>query len=316
MKKAAVICAEGLGDSLNMMIASYALSKQGYQVDTYSRQLFSLGKWLPPIGSFPNKPPIEEYERVFSSYDLVVLQHENSERAKTIRSLYIQKKIPHLITFYNNYRISKHDPIKEGIDFAFDESFPMADNVALSMQKLFSLLYPSKALGLSPPDSLTHRKYRKRVVLHPTSTRSEKNWSKPQFYKLCQKLRSAGYTPWITLPEREKEQWKEIESHGVHLPTITSLEESASIFYESGYFIGNDSGPGHLASYLQIPLITISPFHCISHWQPGWFPSLLMKPYPFCPNMKGLRLKEKHWQRFLPVGSVFRNFKKLVSLHP
>jgi heptosyltransferase III len=310
-KKAAILCAEGLGDSLNMMIAGYALFKHGYQVTTFSNQLPFLHQWLPRDQIFTNKPEKKDFENILSSFDLVVLQHENSDKAKFVKSLAAAKKIKKLITFYHNYRTTKHPPLVPGLDFAFDEKISVADNVASAMQSFLNLPYPSKAIGLIVPTGLQHRRYKKRVILHPTSARDVKNWSRKKFFKLGRQLAHEGFDPWILLPSKERSFWLEAEKYHITLPVITSLEQSASILYESGFFIGNDSGPGHLASYLNIPLITISPFPSISHWQPGWYKSIIIRPNKLCPNIKGLRLKESRWQSFVTVHSVKKAFQKL-----
>lgn len=309
--KAAVICAEGLGDSLNMMIASYQLAQKGYQVTTFSHQLPTLHFWLPKDLAFEKKPDISLYEKVFAPFDLIVLQHENSHRAKMVRFLAQEQKIK-LVTFYNNYRKSKHGPLEEN-DFVFDESIPMAGNVAVAIQKYLGLASPCKEIGLVPPSGLHHRS-KKRVVLHPTSSRKEKNWTRKGFVSLAKKLQKSGFEPLIAV--KEYDEWKEVKNHGIDLPRISSLQDLADLLYESSYFIGNDSGPGHLASYLEIPSLIISPYDHISHWQPGWLPCTIVRPYPLAINIKGFRMKEKWWPYFLPVYKVFSFFSSLKKSYP
>ena len=48
MKKAAVLPAQGIGDGLLMLVASYNLQEAGYEVTTYQPLLKQLTPWLSP----------------------------------------------------------------------------------------------------------------------------------------------------------------------------------------------------------------------------------------------------------------------------
>ena len=73
--------------------------------------------------------------------------------------------------------------------------------------------------------------------------------------------------------------------------------------------IGNDSGVGHLASCLGIPTLTICRSQMAANfWRPGWSKGAVITPPAWVPNLKGLRLRDQHWQKFISVKKVYKTF--------
>lgn len=310
MKKVAVLPGLGVGDAIIMMIAAHHYQKAGYEVTIFSNPMITFSDWFNGF-SFLQRPSMEDFYEVFSQFDITLLQHENSDRAKYLYSLHQEGKLKQLITFYNNYRTSKHFPLKEKSDFAFDESKSMVDNVVDALKELLPSLSITKEIGLQIPKSLKYQRFINRVIIHPTSSLNEKNWSKSKFFHLAKKLISKGYRPAFCVSPKERPDWIQAQEYGIDVPLTAKLSDLAKLLYESRFFIGNDSGPGHLASYLNIPSIIFAPKPCIQHWMPGWKPAQLIKPPQWIPNIKGLRLREKKWQFFIPVSKVIKIINKL-----
>lgn len=304
-KRALVIPVCGFGDGLIMLIAASFLKEEGYEVTIINNFLPSLSDLLPFYTLLPFK---EEFPTDFF-YDMIILQNDNSLRAKKIISSKKEKKI-NLKIFYPSYKPSKHGPLTED-DFAFDPSKTMADNVFLACKKLFpNSKKEDKKAGVILPNTLTYQKWKKRVVLHPFSGDSKKNWPLKKYLKLAKKLSKAGFEPTFVFSEKEQSFFPlKLEKKA-----FNSLKELLFFIYESKYFIGNDSGPGHLASYLEIPSLIISDSKKrMQLWQPGWKKAKLITPPIFVPNIKGFRLREKKWTFCIPVFFVFKEFKKLIK---
>ena len=105
MKKIAVVCAQGMGDALIMHIASHNLAQEKIEVLTFSDHLQGFGKWLDRY-SFAKQPLPIEIEETFKNFDAVILQHDNSIKAKTIKNLKIK-----VYGFYGSHEESKHGPL-------------------------------------------------------------------------------------------------------------------------------------------------------------------------------------------------------------
>lgn len=279
MKKVAVVCAQGIGDSLIMHIAAHNFTKSGYEVTTFSNHLGSFRSWLPSY-QFALQPSVEEIETLFSSFDLIILQHDNSPKAKKIKTL------PNCFTFYGSHSPEKHGSLSS-YDYVCNPNHSMVDNLVSALTQWFG--FTSKENGLTPPPGLIHRKYPKRIAIHPDGSSLEKKWTLSKFQKLSTLLTKQGYEPiFLTLNEK---------------PLCSTLEALASFLYESGSFIGNDSGPGHLASYLQIPSLIIgqNPKH-FRLWRPGWLPAIIATPSPWVSYFKFTR---KRWKSFLSVNKTY-----------
>ena len=299
MKNFAVVCADGIGDALITSIAAHTLRKAGHRATVFSTHLKNFGGLLEE-GEY--LPMAQDWGQALKTFDAVILQHEDTPRAREIISF--RKQGVSVYVIYTNYRTSKHGPLALGFDYPVDEGKPMVHNVCQAMQALFGLCANGQNC-LPPTLPLTHRKWDKRVLIHPTSTREDKNWLKKRFLKLSHALTHLGYDPMFILSPKEREEWPDA-------PLFSSLEELATTVYESGFLIGNDSGPAHLASYYKIPHIVICQGRQMPLWSPGWHPPQIIRPPRWVPNIKGMRLREDKWKHFIPVSRVVHAFLNLA----
>jgi heptosyltransferase III len=307
-KKIAVVPGQGLGDSLIMMIAAHQFFLQGYSVVHFTDHLQSLGQWLPHI-SFQKHPYSDEIEKTFYDFDTIVLHHDNTPLSCKIYGL--KKKGKKVFSFYNNYKEEKHPPLDSHFDFAFSNRKSMAECVAESCAKIFDLPFPSLEIGMAIPRELTFRKNPKKILLNPTSGNPLKNWPQKKYVRLAKVLMQKGYSCTFVVSPKERSEWMFSLDLGIDLPLLPSLSNLAALIYEAGFFIGNDSGPGHLASYLQLPhLILAQRKASITHWRPGWYRGKLLLPPSWPPNFKGMRLRDRYWQMFLSVSKVLNTFKE------
>lgn len=273
--KIAVVCAPGVGDAVILHIVSHHLALAGFDVLTDTPHQF--GRWLSDYHFGP-----------YENCDAIFLQYDNTARSKRIHDL--DKPV---YTFYGSYQLSKHGPLRPGLDYVSDLNRTMVDNVVTSLKTLFALPATS-ANGFTPPPGLIHRRFEKRVAIHTTSGAPSRNWPLPKFEKVAHWLESQGYEPAL-------------------LPQFPSLEELTSFIYESGYFLGNDSGPGHIASCLQIPNLIIGrEERHMRHWRPGWGLTEIVVPPRWIPNWKNFRLREKKWKSFISTKRVINSLKTRV----
>ncbi|MBI5272434.1 MAG: hypothetical protein HY861_00435 [Chlamydiia bacterium] len=292
--KIAVICASGIGDALLFQTVSHLLQQEGHEVITHSAHLASFGSWLPQ-GRLAPQPPLEQMYTFFQSYDALFLQHDNSPKAFCIQAL--QKP---LYTFYSAHLTKKHGPLRDSWDYVCDPQKTMVENIALATRKFFG----KKAYenGLTPPKGLVHRKHKLQIAIHPTSSSPDKTWEKEKFLSLAERLQREGYEPIFLTSPSERHLW--------NAPLLTNLGDLATFLYESGTFLGNDSGPAHLASYLQIPHLVIGGNgHQMPLWRTGWFPGKLILPPQWLMRFKWPRL---HWSKFIGVNKIIKNLKSSV----
>lgn len=303
MTKIAVVCALGMGDALILSITSHHLAQTGFDATICNAHIGGFGRWLKGAKTAP-QPPLGD---LLPEYETVLVQHDNTPRCRT---LVAGRRARGLATyvFYTNYRTSKHGPLLAPYDFPFDETIPMVANVIEGTKRLFRIPHVTSDNGFRPPEGLLHRRHIRRIAIHPTSADPQKNWLKPRFFALAEKLRKEGLHPTFLVSPQERPAWLEAEQRGFDLPLLPTLEDLASTLYESGGFIGNSSGLSHIASLLRIPHAILSPQERnMRLWQPGWLPGTLILPPKWVPNLKGFRLKEQYWKHFITVKRVLAN---------
>jgi heptosyltransferase III len=99
------------------------------------------------------------------------------------------------------------------------------------------------------------------ILIHPGSGSREKCWPADKYLELAQRVRDTGKPVRIILGDAELETWpaariRAFEGVGeVHRPA--SYVELVDALAGAAMFVGNDSGPSHLAGVLGIPT------HCL-----------------------------------------------------
>ncbi len=117
-----------------------------------------------------------------------------------------------------------------------------------------------------------HRVPGNAVVIHPGSGGDSKNWPAERYIELAGLIRSAGRVVKFVLGEVELERWPD--------ELISKLAAAGDVVRPANYvelfdllrgssaFIGNDSGPGHLAAISGVPTVTLFVDSDADIWHP------------------------------------------------
>ena len=276
-----------------MMVASHRLNLEGYEVTTFQNTLHQLAPYFPGHH-------FAKREDSLDGFDLIILQNDNTPFSYEI----IDKHQGHLSVFYSSYEKEKHRPLTS-MDCIFDRNKTLTENIAKSIASVIQSDEVYKSNGIVIPPHLLHRKHSKRILIHPTSTTQKRTYHAKKFLKVAQALKQKGYDVVFCVSPAERTEWKLLVQHEFLLPKFSSLEKLANYIYESHFLIGNESGTGHLASNLGIPtLIVASCPKQMALWRPGFLPGKVLTPPKYIPNLKGLRLRENHWQRFISPQKI------------
>jgi ADP-heptose:LPS heptosyltransferase len=100
------------------------------------------------------------------------------------------------------------------------------------------------------------------IVIHPGSGSARKNWPIERYIDLAHRLKSAGHPIRFTLGEVEQEKWdadaiKRLSAAGDVQQQQGSLLDLKDQIANARAFVGNDSGPGHLAAILGVPTLAL-----------------------------------------------------------
>ena len=123
------------------------------------------------------------------------------------------------------------------------------------------------------------------IVIHPGSGSREKCWPAQRFEELIGVLRDQGHTVTPLLGEVERDRWPvEQWDHWVEslaARPIGDLVELHAVLASARLFIGNDSGPAHLAAQMGLPTLALFGPTSPARWSPvGPAISVLAPPTP------------------------------------
>jgi hypothetical protein len=309
MNRWAVFSCLGLGDGLIALVLSNNLHLNGGEVTTFHPFLASFQEWFPhlPLRSFPLR---EELGSILKEFDRFFLIYERSAWMQAILA-HCQEHYPECTTVLNPIATANCDyPYWEQGRFNGSRSF--VENLYTFCKDMLKFTVVTKANGIVIPNHVQPRRFTKRIILHPTSSRAGKNWMNEKYLKLATELQLRGFDPSFILTQEERRGW---DMGDFDAPLFSEQLELAAFICESGYMIGNDSGIGHLASCLGLPTVTI----CRSEqsgrfWRPSWAPGKIVTPSKWIPNFKGARLRDQYWKKWISVRRVLSDFLCLTEM--
>jgi heptosyltransferase-3 len=284
--KIAVICANGVGDGLTWMVMAYHLQLEGHQVHLYSDVLYGMRSWFPVVDVRKQNKNFDDA----CEYDHI-LADDHSWFAREVAGINLDHRV----------FVPKESE--------FNRKEQRLFNMKTVLESFYNLREVSFKNGIQAPGDLVSRRHTERIVLHPTASDKSRYWGKKRFLKLARKLREEGYKMSFIVATEESNDWMDLASHGFDVPRFNSLSDVAEYIYESSFFIGSDSGLGHLASNLGIP--TVSIFVRRSHslnWRPGWSKGLIAAPLGVLPSRY---LRQRIWRPLLTVSMVLNKFREL-----
>ncbi|MEI6242869.1 MAG: glycosyltransferase family 9 protein [Chlamydiota bacterium] len=303
--KGAVVCSSGIGDGLLFSLLGYHLQKKGFITTVFASPLLKdLQPFFPFFSFIPLPQTPQEIEKIYSSFDRIFIENDNS-----FRSHFFQKNRKEGVSIlFPSYQESKHGILHPN-DVVFSSSQSIVSNLEEVAFRFFGV--HEKSNGMKMPSHLSYRKENKRVVIHPTSGDPRWSWAKEKYLSLAHQLEKKGFSVVFSLSPSERSSWLDVP---FSVPLFPTLQELAVFLYESGYFIGNDSGIGHLASSLGIPTLTIgAKWENLVLWRPDFYVNHLICPPSWIPNIKKLRWRDRYWQKWISPRRVFREFMIFYS---
>lgn len=287
-RSAAFVMSPALGDTLNLLIVAHNLWRAGWRVDIYGDHAHALASWFPHLTIAPALAQ-DDARQVLAHYPHVIQMHRDRPLADAH-------------TWHAGF-IDLHD-----VEYA-DNPDCMARRFAGFAAARFGLTDVEISNGMRAPAGLKFRQYASRVAMHPEASTADKRWLPERFLQLSQRLSESGFQTEFALQAHERERWAHLEGT---LPPLRSFASSALLaawLYESGWFIGNDSGVGHLASALGIPTLTVFRRRGVAQrWRPGFTTGDIVLPAWWLPTAG---LKERWWRESITVKRMLAAFAAL-----
>ncbi|MCL2022373.1 MAG: hypothetical protein FWG81_09990 [Betaproteobacteria bacterium] len=326
--KIALVSFDSLGDGLVYLMIASNLRRNGFDVTCYGNIAYQMRAWLPDLNIRPY-PPGDRIEAELAEYDLAIVSppsfiRANMDEAMTARLrerwLLICQKAPQNWYFNHTERIrnsvtqDKFRQLQGLLNGSGSIRFrKFADESAVEMtlqymREKLHLEHVSKQPPIVAPQGLRHRLNRQRIVVSPDSAGPEKkNWRTASFLDLCHRLKELGYVPAIVVAPENHAAWEKMAAGAFPTPRFDDIGQLAAYLYESSVVVANDSGNGHLASFLGIPVVTIyRKRNPRFHWRPDWGPGIVV-----CPSFSMSWLSASMWKYFVRPAKVIAAVERL-----
>lgn len=321
--KIAVVSFDSLGDSLLYLLLAYNLHQNNFDVTYVGNVGHQLSGWVPILKTLPY-PDVDQIEEALADYDLVIKSprklvrnrmETDSEYLARLKSKYILvcQKAPASWVCDHTQRLSATLPPDQlecvnalakasgSIRFRRFKDESAVDILCAYMREKMQLSAVSRQVAIMPPSHLRFRRFEKRIIVSPDSAGPEdKNWGKQQFLGLCRQLKKIGYQPVIIVSPVNYTEWQLLNREEFEMPLFNNIGDLAAYIFESAVMVANDSGNGHLASFLGVPVVTIyKKRNPKFHWRPDWSAGTVV-----CPKLVVKFFNYRVWRPFVSIRQV------------
>ncbi len=325
----ALVAFSSLGDGLLYLMLAHNLALNGYRVTYFGTLGHQLREWLPELSILPHPKP-SELDPVLAEFDLVLMSPPQILRDTLtptqlagLREKWqlLCLRAPHdwesdlratLRARCSPAAYAEIEPLLGGTGAIRYRQFDRESVVDIALDFLhqkMQLQRTQRHVPITPPPGLIQRRHSQRIILSPDSANPEKkDWSSDRFVRLAIALEAQGYAPVFVIAPHRHDEWQNRIGQRFPVPKFDDIDALAAYIYESGALIANDSGNGHLASFLGIPVVTIyrknNPYF---HWRPDWAPARVVGPW-LTLHWRG----QAYWRPFIRIPTILAALKSLT----
>jgi ADP-heptose:LPS heptosyltransferase len=177
----------------------------------------------------------------------------------------------------------------------------------------------ARAIGLEMPArkelALPPHRAERVVLVHTGAALAVRVWPLERYQNIVRRLRNLGIFVRVACDTGQLDWWLQHGENDVISPQ--SIDELLSLLDQCGAFMGNDSGPGHLAAIMGIPTFTIfgpqfpewfAPLHSAAQWMDG-------KPCPYKQCFDYCRFPVPHCLWNITEEEVWPKLEVFVRRH-
>lgn len=173
-----------------------------------------------------------------------------------------------------------------------------------------------RALGLELPPReklLPHLRRDGEILVHAGAGQPVRVWPMERYRNIVNRLRASGFRVLVACDPDQEKWWRAAGEQNLFVPQ--TVAELIALLDKAGAFIGNDSGPGHLAAFCGVPTFTIfgpqlpewfAPLHPASEWLDG-------KACPYKPCSDYCRFPVPYCIANSPEDEVFQRVAAFIT---
>ncbi|PLZ03087.1 glycosyl transferase [Burkholderia sp. WAC0059] len=290
-RRVVLVSSNALGDTLVLMVIVHNLLKSGAQVVVFGSHAYALRPWFPGVDIRPLRGDDARLRESLASCDLVLQMHGH-------------QPVPNLTALHANVQVLAPMTLSR-------TGGSIARRFAEFCRAELGLADAGADNGITPPPGLRHRRHARRVAIHPEASTPDKRWLPRRFAELARRLQLQGYEVGFVVSPGERARWEWLTHRHFAVHTFDDTHSLAAWLYECGWFIGNDSGVGHLASNLGIPTLSLFRRRGVSErWRPAWGTNEVVLPWQWLPTSW---LKERCWRETLTCARVLGAFERMAA---
>jgi heptosyltransferase-2 len=188
-----------------------------------------------------------------------------------------------------------------------DQSAPYYEQWRVLGRHLGIDLPPREKLPFQTRDSGT-------VLIHTGALRRQRVWPLERYQELASQLRESQYKVQIACDPAQREWWI---SRGESVRVPASIPELITLIDGAGLYVGNDSGPGHLAAMRGVPTFSIfgnqfpnrfAPVNPVGEWIEG-------SPCPYKPCWDSCRFANPECLWAISASDAWAKLKVFAEKH-
>jgi heptosyltransferase-2 len=153
------------------------------------------------------------------------------------------------------------------------------------------------------------------VLIHSGAGQPIRVWPLEKYRQLAVRLREKAFPVQVACDPEQREWW--LQAGEANVATPSTVTELIALIDRAGTFVGNDSGPGHLAAFCGVPTFTLFgpqlpewfvPLHPAAEWIEG-------KACPYKPCSDYCRFATPHCLGNITVEEVWARVEKFAATH-
>jgi len=153
------------------------------------------------------------------------------------------------------------------------------------------------------------------MLIHSGAGQPVRIWPLERYRRLALRLREKAFSVQVACDPDQRNWW--LQAGEAEVATPVTVTELIGLIDRAGAFVGNDSGPGHLAAFCGVPTFTLfgpqlpewfAPLHPDAEWLEG-------KACPYKPCSDYCRFAEPHCLWNISEEEVWARVEKFAAAH-
>jgi heptosyltransferase-2 len=205
---------------------------------------------------------------------------------------------------------------RAGSQFLLTDPLPLPDHLA-HQYEYWRVLARALNLDLESRDQLSfpNAGNRRTIFIHTGAAQPVRIWPLEQYRLLIAQLRGLGHTVRVICNPDQQRWWQNAGEADVAAPQ--TIRDLLVLLDQGGLFIGNDSGPGHLAAFCGLPTFTLFGPQVSEWWVPLHPAAEIMegKACPYKPCSDSCRFATAYCLWDVTVAEVWPKVRQFVERH-